>query len=97
MTKETTASQRALDHSSQLVGFKNWASVGIGRSLRDSIQHHARTLDQLWERCPDLVPKTKGELFAEELRQRWQFKCDGKKTVFEHAAQMIDENWGEKP
>lgn len=96
MTKETTpASQRALDHASQLAGFMDWGDSNCADfDLQTSIQAHARTLDQLWERCPDLAPKTKGELFAEEMMRRW----DGMGvTPAGIAAQMIDENWEPKP
>lgn len=91
MTKETTASQRALDYASQLAGLRDWASIsGIpSQTTAQSIQHHAHTLDQLWERCPDLAPKTKGERFADEMMRRWRGNLD----VMDVAAQMIDENW----
>lgn len=95
MTKETTlASQRALDHSSQLVGFDDWGGAqvcGYHRAALASIQTHARTLDLLWERCPDLAPKTKGELFAGEMIARCR---DVSRINYPAiAAQMIDERW----
>lgn len=95
-TKETTPSQRALDHALRLAGLgKSVALDGISEFLRASIEHHARTLDQLWERCPDLAPKTKGELFREEMWRRYE--KDRKLSFSDIAAQMIDENWEPKP
>lgn len=99
MTKETTPSQRALDHASQLARFKNWDAVPCDDlDLQSSICNHARTLDQLWVNVPELAPKTKGELFAEELRRRWNGDFSGNPVdcASRHATQMIDENWGEE-
>lgn len=89
-------SQRALDHASQAIGYKNWEEakqIYKPRCLA-SIQAHARTLDQLWAICPDLAPKTKGQLFGEEMLRR---RGGGYELLSRIAAQMIDENWEPKP
>lgn len=96
---KTTPSQRALDHASQLAGFRDWEDFKALHAkghltAYQSIVAHAHTLDQLWARCPDLAPKTKGALFADEMERRWE-KEPGAFTNI--AAQMIDENWEPKP
>lgn len=105
ITKEPTPSQRALDHAAKLAGLDASTALDcLSEHLRSAIHAHARTLDQLWERCPDLVPKSRGELFAEELfaeklHQRRMTDKSGHEdhVVFPRfAAQMISENWEPK-
>lgn len=88
----TEPSQRALDHAARKAGFHNFGSITYHEthSIRMSVTSHARTLDELWAIKP---PKTRGELFAEELNRRWTVDDP---DACHHLARMIDEGWEPK-
>lgn len=88
----TEPSQKALDYAARKAGYNNWVEAcSIAPRLADlSIVAHAQTLNELWALKP---PKTRGELFAEEMRKRG----NGCHLTFPAiAAEMINEGWEPK-
>lgn len=88
----TEPTQKALDYAARKAGFHSFKDMPYSRSHSTgmSVIAHAETLDELWAIQP---PKTRGELFVEELNRRWIMDDRG---VCSHLAQMIDEGWEPK-
>lgn len=96
----TEPSQKALDYAARKAGFSNYKQVlyrpFVATEFKSSITAHARTLDELWAIKP---PKTRGELFAEEMIRRVSvvpLSSIGCASVMAAAKDMIDEGWEPK-
>lgn len=94
----TEPTQKALDYAARKAGFDSWAEASVIAPYHAdlSIAAHAITLDELWVIKP---PKTRGELFADEMCKRVGM-LDANKISYNgfiyNVAQMIDEGWEPK-